>query len=329
MATAPYTKTAEVGAPHEFYDKNLLERAVPYLILEKFGQRRPFPKKEGETIKFRRYNALAVATTPLTEGVAPTGKSLSITDITAALAQYGDYTLITDKVDMTVVDPVITEATDILGEQAGSTIETIIRNVVLGGTLTNQATTASVADAMTLANIQTAVRVLKRNEAKPFTSLIKSGTGYGSSAIRPSYWGYTHPDMQKTLEGLTGWVPVEKYAAQSEVLEGEIGAIAGVRWVVSTLSKATANGGTTTNVSTLISTGGTNIDVYESMIFGKDAFGVIPLGGKNFESIVKRDGGAISDPLNQIAASVGWKATITAKILNDSWMYRIASGATA
>ncbi len=326
----PYSKLAEVPpANSEFYDKNLLERAKPFLCLEKFGQRRPISMRSGNVIKFRRYNALAVNTSAIVEGVLPAGKSITVTDVTAGLTQYGDYTVITDMVDMTNVDPVITEATDILGEQAGQSVETVIRGVVSAGTQAIGATTGSVAHELTLGNIQSAVRVLKKNNAKPFTSLIKSGTGYGSSAIRPSFWGYTHPDMQKTLEAMTGWVPVEKYASQSEVMENEIGSIAGVRFVTSTIAKVTANGGNTTHVSTLISTGGTNIDVYETLIFGKDAFGVCPLGSKNFETIVKREGGSIADPLNQFAASVGWKATFTCKILNDSWLYRIGSGATA
>lgn len=313
----------------EFYDKNLLERAKPFLCLEKFGQRRPIAMRQGNLIRMRRFNALAVNVSAIVEGVLPAGKTITVTDVSAALTQYGDYTIITDMVNMTGIDPIITEATDILGEQAGLSVETVIRGVVSAGTLGTGLTTAAVAAALTLANIQTGVRVLKRNLAKPFTTLIKSGTGYGSSAVRPSYWMYTHPDLQKTLELLTGYVPVEKYAAQNEVMDNEIGAVAGVRIVVSTVAKVTANAGTTTNVATLISTGGTSIDVYESLIFGKDAFGVIPLGSKNFETIVKREGGSIADPLNQFAASVGWKATFAAKILNDSWLYRIGSGATA
>lgn len=329
---APWSTTTEVpAAVREFYDKNLLERGKAVICLEKFGQRRPIQMKSGDKIKFRRYNAFAPATTALTEGVPPTGKSLSVTDISATLAQYGDWTKITDMVDFVNEDPVLTEATDVLGEQAGESIETIIRNILMGGTsvvFSGGTSTATVASAPTAANLKAIYRALKRNRGKTFTSLIKSGSGYGSSGIRPSYWIWTHPDLQASFEALSGWTPIEKYASMSDVMENEIGAISGFRVVVSDLCSVTANGGAAVGTTGCISTGGSNIDVYKSLIFARDAFGVCPLGGKNFETIIQQ-GGGVTDPLKQTKATVAWKATITACILNDNWMYRLESGALA
>ena len=54
-----------------FYDRNLLERLLPLLVFMNFGQVRPMPAREGQTVNFRRFNSLSVATTPLTEGVTP------------------------------------------------------------------------------------------------------------------------------------------------------------------------------------------------------------------------------------------------------------------
>ena len=72
------------------------------------------PTKSSETIKFRRYTNLAAATTPLTEGVTPAGSQLAVTDITAAVVQYGDFVTLTDKIQMHVEDNVVKEATDLL-----------------------------------------------------------------------------------------------------------------------------------------------------------------------------------------------------------------------
>ncbi len=67
----------------------LLKRAMPYLCLEKFGQSKALPGNKTQSMKWRRYNSLDLATTPLTEGVTPAGKKLTATDITGNLYQYG------------------------------------------------------------------------------------------------------------------------------------------------------------------------------------------------------------------------------------------------
>jgi N4-gp56 family major capsid protein len=69
----------------------LLKRGLPYLCLERFGQAKTLPAKRSQAMKFRRYNTLAVATTPLTEGVTPPSKKLTSTDVTATLYQYGSH----------------------------------------------------------------------------------------------------------------------------------------------------------------------------------------------------------------------------------------------
>jgi N4-gp56 family major capsid protein len=67
----------------------LLKRAMPYLCLEKFGQAKSLPGNKTQTMTWRRYNSLALATTALTEGVTPAGKKLTATDLSTTLHQYG------------------------------------------------------------------------------------------------------------------------------------------------------------------------------------------------------------------------------------------------
>jgi len=77
-----------------FYEKTLLSRLVPNLVYAKYGQHKPIPKNEGDTINFRRFNSYSAATTPLTEGNTPSGQTMSITTVTATVQQYGDYKLV-------------------------------------------------------------------------------------------------------------------------------------------------------------------------------------------------------------------------------------------
>ena len=134
----------------------MLKRAMPYLHIEKFGQTYPLPTNSTQTAKFRRYFMsgttgaagpngggtngagaafnIPVALTPLTEGVTPSGSTITNQDYTVQLAQYGDYVTITDVIEDTHTDPVLQQMTDILGEQAAVTLETLRFNVLKAGT---------------------------------------------------------------------------------------------------------------------------------------------------------------------------------------------------
>ena len=117
-----------------FYDKNLIREAQANLVHGQFAQRRPIPKNGGKTIEFRKFSSLPKALTPLTEGVTPKGNKLNVSTITAEVKQYGDYIVQTDVLELTSIDNTIVEATQILGNQAGLTVDTIHRNIFNAGT---------------------------------------------------------------------------------------------------------------------------------------------------------------------------------------------------
>lgn len=308
------TSTQIPAGVSAFYDRNMLERAVPALVHDKFGQTRPIPKNNSKSIKFRKYNALATATTALTEGVTPTSTQLSVTDITATVSQYGAYAVLTDIVSMTTEDAVITEATDVLGEQAGESLDVIYRDILNAGTnvyyANGVANRASVAAAPATADLDAVIKTLKGQNAKKFTQMIQGSTKVNTYPIRPAFMAITHTDKISQYENLTGWKSVEEYASQGEVDMNEAGAYKNVRFLE------------TTNAKVFSAAGAGSIDVYSTLVFGKDAYGIVGLRGqRNIETIVKPLGSG-EDPLNQ-RATVGWKALATAKILNDSFMIRL------
>jgi N4-gp56 family major capsid protein len=129
--------TASGGLSDEmktFYDRQLLIRTVPKLLHTKFAQKRTIPRRGGKTIEFRKFDGLAVATTPLTEGDPPTLKDLTVTATTATIAQYGDAVGFSDLVSTTTIDPILTETVEILAEQAAETIDEVVREVLVAGT---------------------------------------------------------------------------------------------------------------------------------------------------------------------------------------------------
>ena len=117
-----------------FYDMTLIDEATANLVHDQFGQKRPIPANGGKVIEFRKFAPLAKATTPLTEGVTPDGKQLSVSTVTATVSQYGDYITQSDMLELTALDNTILESAKLLGRQAGATLDTVVRNVLHSGT---------------------------------------------------------------------------------------------------------------------------------------------------------------------------------------------------
>lgn len=309
----------------EFYDRVLLYRAVPLFLHTKWAQVRDIPRNGGtNVIKFRRYGNLTAATTALTEGVTPTGSQLSITDVSATVLQYGDYVTITDRIDYESKDPVLVEAAEILGDQMGDTLDQLTRDVLVAGSVVQYAGASSTsrvtvgsADLIDADDVRVAVRTLKVAKARKVTRMINASTGVATEPVSAAYIGLVHPNTSYTLKGLTGFVPVEKYASTMTVMEGEIGKLDEVRFVESTNCKVFTAGGES------------SIDVYATLIFGSDFYGITRISGEAVRNIIKPLGSAGSaDPLEQRATS-GWKATFVAKILNDAFAVRIEHAVAA
>lgn len=219
-----------------FYDKYLIENAKAVLVHDQFGQQRDIPKGSGKTVEFRKYAPYPKALTPLTEGVTPSGRKLSVSTITATVNQYGDYTEISDVLILTAIDNNILEATKLHAQQAGETLDTVTREVLNGGTNVQYAngqvnarfqlvggdSTATNNHYLSVECIRRGVRNLKTNKAKKIS-------GY--------YVGIIHPDVAFDLMGDDDWISASEYAGSEQIFEGEIGKIHGVRFVETTETK--------------------------------------------------------------------------------------------
>ena len=315
------TLTQVTAAVNNFYDKVLLRKAVPLFVHTRWAQVRDIPAGNTLVIKFRRYTLLTAATTALTEGVTPSGSQLAITDVTATVAQYGDFVTLTDLLVLTTLDPVLTETAEVLGIQAGDTLDQLTRDVIAAGTTIQYASTATtrltVTSAMKLtkAEIQEAVRTLKVNNARKITSMIDPSTGFNTSPVDAAFIGIVHPRTTYDLKNIAGFIRVEEYG-QKKAMPGEIGALDEVRFIETTNAKVFASGGAG------------SIDVYGTLIIGTDAYGISRISGAAMKNIIKPLGsGGSVDPLDQRQTS-GWKATFVAKILNETFILRIEHAVT-
>lgn len=117
-----------------YYSDYLIDMAEPELVHDQFGQKHPIPKNGGKTIEFRKYSPLPKATTPLTEGVTPDGQALNVSIVTATVSQYGGWIQLPDMLLLTAIDNNMVQAVELLGSQAGRTLDTVTREVLNGGT---------------------------------------------------------------------------------------------------------------------------------------------------------------------------------------------------
>ncbi|KKM97724.1 hypothetical protein LCGC14_1165070 [marine sediment metagenome] len=313
-----------------YYDRNILDNAVPYLIHDRFGQTRPVPKNKGDQITFRRMGALEAATTKLVEGITPTGKKLSSTEIVAYLAEYGDYVTLTKWFNMTNLDGNLLGAGEVQGNQAGDTADLVIRTGIISGTSVRRAagvaSRGAIATAFSDADVAAIVRTLEGNNAKFIHKAIYGGVKVNTYPIRKCFPCITHTDNRYDIERLTGFKSVEEYASQKNVMEEEIGTVGNLRFLTTTNAKIWPSVGIAVGSTGLKAIDSTNIDVYSTLVLAKDAYGITPLGKRNISHIIKKFGSG-DDPLNQRGTS-GWIFALVSKILNDDFIIRAEHGVT-
>lgn len=329
----------------------MLKRALPFLQIEKFGQTYVLPTNSTQTAKFRRYFLSGstgsagsgsgayfypVATTPLVEGVTPAGSTLSNQDYTATLAQYGDWVPLTDVIEDTHTDNILQNITDILGEQAAISVETLRFNVLKAGTnvfyANNVAGRSTIASAIAIADQRRVTTALNRQNAKKITQVVASTPDYGSASVEAAYMAICHPDLDTDIRAMPGFKPVADYGPHTSPFEGEIGSVEQVRYLSSTVFAPFAGTGVVTaSAPTLRSSDsgtGDKVDVYPILYFARDAFGIVPLKGKSsMTPMVVNPKPAAGDPLGQ-RGSVGWKLWTTTIILQEAFLGRLEVGAT-
>lgn len=297
-----------------FYERALLERLLPQLNFYKDAQKKKLPKNQGRTMNFRKFNSLTAPSASLTEGVTPDGNDLNVTTVTATVAQEGDFVLISDLIQMTGIDPVLTETSELLGEEAGVVVDNRIQTAISGGTNVYFAGGATTRAGLETAetkhliadDIKKIVRKLKNANAKRFSD------GY--------YHMQIDPDIAYDLMSDSAWVDVSKYSKPEQMAKGELGKMHGMKFFE------------TTNLSIVDSSAGSSkIPVHIAYAYGKDSYACIDLegGAGKPEIIVKPNGSAGSaDPLDQ-RASAGWKNCFTAVITQPLALVRVETGVKA
>jgi N4-gp56 family major capsid protein len=191
---------------------------------------------------------------------------------------------------MTAIDPVIENLAEIFGKAGAETVEDLIVAEL------DAALTAQFANGRANANAVTASDVVTLREF--LYGMITLKQAYVGPHEMGSYMACVHPSTEYDLmveTNIGGWLDINSYAGmeKSNIMNGELGKVYGIRFVVSDKMSAAANG--------------SSVSVKNNYLIGEECFGVVDLAGKNVDMVIKPVGSAGAyDPLNQFG-TVGYK----------------------
>lgn len=207
---------------------------------------------------------------------------------------------------------VLNEATKVLSLQLGLTIDTLIRDMMVSTASTilcSHGTNGNTPTELTDADIQTAVIALRQGNARLMTNPLPGENKFGTAPVRASYWGFMSVNLQDDLEAVSSFISAANYPNPMNALEAEWGSTRNIRWLLNTNGYATSAAA----------------PVYSNFVLGQEAYGVVRLGAKEAEFIVKPLGASgTADPLNQ-RGTVGYKYPFATRILNDNWITQLTA----
>lgn len=286
-----------------FYDTALLENARANLIFNQFADKQGL---KGNKVEWRKFNTFDKALTPLTEGVTPTGKKFGMSKMEATTTQHGDYTTISDRLELESYDDVIYGATEEMGAAAGATYDTLTRNILVQATNVMYAPKSDGTVVGSLTNLD--------NTCLMTPKVINKGATILKKALAPkisgSYVMLVHPSVSHDIRESAEWKEYHKYSDVSPIFKGEIGEMHGVRFIESTECPVIKGAGSSRDKN-----------YYISFMLGANAYGVLEPQGENMEMIIKQRG-QIGGPL-ELYSTIGYKFCHGAKILYQERMLAI------
>lgn len=294
-----------------YYDTELLENARSNLIFAQFGRKQGLPANKGRTIEWRKWNTLPNADS-LKEGVIPDGKKMGMSTLTVALQQYGIFVAITDLLDLHAIDNVLLGATEELGASAGETMDVLIRNVIQTNTnlmYCDTVTDGAVNTVSAYSGMSADNNRLTPDMVNKVATWLKKNK---APTINGKYAAIIHPSVAYDLRSSDEWIEAHKYAATTEIFNGEIGELHNVRFVETTNAKITEK-----------TVSGGSAMVYTTVFMGKDAYGIVDPEGGGLEMIVK-DKSEVGGPLEQYSTA-GYKFESATKILYPERMVLVES----
>lgn len=212
----------------------------------------------GSSVKFTIFSELADATSTLAETTDLTPTTMADSQVEVTLAEYGNTINTTAKLRGTSFLDVDAVAANLIGYNAGSSIDTVVANVLKaatnviygGGGSTTPTTNATVQ----------AEDIIEANDVRIATAQLR---GSKAQTFNGMYMGFIHPDVSYDLRRETGaasWRDPHNYVDTAQIYNGEIGAFESVRFIETPRAPLDLTGGSASTV-----------DLYQTIIMGRQS----------------------------------------------------------
>lgn len=310
----------------DYYDTQMLEN---YRIQQRYVQlakRVYLPAGHGTTMEFRKWNTFARAG-KLQEGVIPTGQKWGATAKTASIDQYGTYVTLSDKLKRHTYDDATKGAYEEMGESAAQTEEILCRDALAINT--NVLYCDNVDATGAVQSTPTTPQTVAWNSTDGYSKLTptmvnKAKTKMVKDKVKPfadgKFVAVIHPSVAFDLREDPHWIDAHKYMAATEIFNGEIGELHGVRFIED-VEAPIIKGATAAEQN---KEGGA---LYYTYFFGKDPFVSVDAEGGALQMIV-HDQNEIGGPLNQFS-TIGYKLdTNGATVLYTERVLRVVSASS-
>ena len=254
----------------------------------------------GSSVKFTIFNDLAAATSTLTETSDVTAVAMSDSQVEVTLAEYGNAVSTTAKLRGTSFLDVDSAAANVVGYNAGISIDSVIRDVLAGGT-----NVVYGGGGANTPSSRATVQVEDIIEANDVRKVVAALRGANAVSFNGMYMGYIHPDVSYDLRretGVASWRDPHVYSDPALIYNGEVGAFEGVRFIETPRAKIFENASDGSGSSTGSSA---TIDVYCTHICGRQALAKahsIVDGNGPFPRVVR---GPVTDTLMRFQP-IGW-----------------------
>jgi len=255
----------------------------------------------GSSVIFTKFADMSAATTPLTEDTDVTPVAMSDAQVTVTLLEYGNAVNTTAKLRGTSFLDVDAAAANIIGYNAGDSIDQVVREVLAGGSqnifygsggagLPTSRATVGADDILTANDIRKMTASLRKKNVATYN-------GY--------YMGFIHPDVSYDLRRETGnasWNAPHVNVDTANIYNGEIGTFESVRFIETPRAKIFENASDGSGSSTGSSA---TVDVYCTHVMGRQslakAYSIVD-GNGAFPKIVE---GPVVDVLRRFNPT-GW-----------------------